>query len=302
MLPNVRRADPEMVRRNCEQQSAKTEMRMKVFVFDLDKCNGCHNCQVACKDEHCDTSWLPYTAEQPDTGQFWCKVDEEVCGKVPHVRVHYLPHLCNHCDNAPCIAAAPDAVSKREDGIVLIDPKSAHNSEALVASCPYGAIFWNEELGIAQKCTGCAHLLDDGWKEPRCVDACCTGALRFGEEEEFESAIAQAEVLMPEAGTAPRVYYLNKPKRFIAMTVVDIEADEVVEGADIVLQRISDEEVVARSMTDEFGDVWLEGLEPDRYRMWIRKGGYLDLSAEFDLSEKDCSVPEMRFYRVPTAV
>lgn len=293
------------IRRRVVQRDStakKTEKSMKVFVFDLDACNGCHNCQVACKDEHCATNWLPYAEEQPDTGQFWCKVDEEVCGRVPHVRVNYLPHLCNHCDNAPCIAAAPEAVYKREDGIVIIDPRAAHDPEALVASCPYGAIFWNKELGIAQKCTGCAHLLDDGWAEPRCVDSCCTGALRFGNEEDFAEEIARAEVLIPEAGTAPRVYYLNKPKRFIAATIVDIEADEVVEDAMVTLQRIIDDEVVAEVRTDELGDVWLENLEPDRYRMRVSKEGYLDLHQEFDLSEKDRSVPEMRFYRVPAAV
>ena len=64
---------------------------MKVFVYDLDKCNGCHNCQIACKDEHVDNEWLPYAKPQPDTGHFWCKVEEEVCGKTPHVRVNYLP-------------------------------------------------------------------------------------------------------------------------------------------------------------------------------------------------------------------
>ena len=115
---------------------------MKVFVFDLDKCNGCHNCQIACKDEHAGNDWSPYALPQPDTGQFWCKVDEEVCGKVPHVRVNYLPRLCNHCDEAPCRAASPEAVRKRDDGLVLIDPAEAGARE-LVDACPYGAIFWN---------------------------------------------------------------------------------------------------------------------------------------------------------------
>ena len=83
---------------------------MKVFVIDVAKCSGCYNCQIACKDEHAGNDWSPYALPQPDTGQFWCKVDEEVCGKVPHVRVNYLPRLCNHCDEAPCRAASPEAV------------------------------------------------------------------------------------------------------------------------------------------------------------------------------------------------
>ena len=48
---------------------------MKVFIFDLDRCNGCHNCQIACKDEHVDNDWSPIARPQPDTGQFWCKVE-----------------------------------------------------------------------------------------------------------------------------------------------------------------------------------------------------------------------------------
>lgn len=272
---------------------------MKVFVFDLDVCNGCHNCQIACKDEHVENDWMPYTAPQPETGQFWCKVEEEVCGKVPHVRVNYLPKLCNHCDDAPCMKAFPEAVRKREDGLVIIDPNKAKDQQGLVDACPYGAIYWNKELGLAQKCTGCAHLLDDGWAEPRCVDACCTGALRFGEEEEFAEEIAHAEVLSPELETSPRVYYLNKPKRFIAATVVDIDADEVVEGAQARLQRLSDEEVIATATSDGFGDIWFEGLMPDSYRLWISKDGYLDRYEDFDLTDKDGAEPEMRFYRVP---
>ena len=77
------------------------------------------------------------------------------------------------------------------------------------------------------------------------MDACCTGALRFGEEGDFAEELSCAEVLSPEWGTAPRVYYLHKPKRFIAATVVDKEADEVVEGATVTLQRAEDDATVA---------------------------------------------------------
>lgn len=32
----------------------------KVFVIDVAKCSGCYNCQLACKDEHCENDWRPY--------------------------------------------------------------------------------------------------------------------------------------------------------------------------------------------------------------------------------------------------
>lgn len=271
---------------------------MKVFVYDLDKCNGCHNCQIACKDEHVENEWLPYAKPQPDTGQFWCKVEEEVCGRTPHVRVRYLPTQCNHCDEAPCMKNC-DALYKRDDGLVILDPEKSKGKKEIVDSCPYGAIYWNDELEIPQKCTGCAHLLDDGWAVPRCVDACCTGALRFGEEEEFAEELKNAVVLQPELGTSPRVYYLNMPKRFVAATVVDIDEDEVVEGAEVILQRASDDEVVLSSHTDEFGDVWLENVEPESYTMWLKKEGYLDQPVEVDLTKKDQAFPELQFFKAP---
>ena len=272
---------------------------MKVFVYDLNKCNGCHNCQIVCKDEHCDNDWSPIAKPQPDTGHFWCKVDEEVCGKTPLVRVNYLSHHCNHCDNAPCMKAAPDAIYKREDGLVIIDPEKAAGNKDIVKACPYGEIYWNEELKLAQKCTGCAHLLDDGWAVPRCVDACCTGALRFGDEEDVAEELKNAEVLRPESGYAPRVYYLNKPKRFVAATVVDLDADEVVIDATAMLQRVSDETVVATMQTDEMGDVFIENVEPDNYYLWIQKEGYVTRRIPADTREKDVAIPELQFSTEP---
>jgi Fe-S-cluster-containing dehydrogenase component len=89
----------------------------------------------------------------------------------------------------------------------------------------------NEELKIAQKCTGCAHLLDNGAALPRCVEACPTDAIRFGEEEELKDWIEGASVLEPETGCRPRVYYRNIPGKFIAGTVYDPIDKEVVIGA-----------------------------------------------------------------------
>ena len=169
----------------------------KVFVYDHDKCNGCRNCQLACKDEHVDNEWAPWAKPQPDTGQFWTRVEERVRGQVPKVRVSYTVRMCQHCGDAPCMAAAPEAVYRRPDGLVIVDPEKAHGLRELVEACPYGAIYYNEELDIPQKCTGCAHLVDAG-ELPHCVDVCPHEALRFGDEEDFAEEIAAAEALMPE--------------------------------------------------------------------------------------------------------
>lgn len=73
----------------------------KVFIFDAAKCNGCRNCQLACKDEHVDNEWLPYAKPQPDTGQFWTSMEEIIRGQVPKVKVSYVMHRCQHCASTP---------------------------------------------------------------------------------------------------------------------------------------------------------------------------------------------------------
>ena len=96
---------------------------MKALVIDINKCNGCYNCQIACKDEHVENDWTPYAKPQPDTGQFWMRLTEMTRGTVPKVKITYLPTLCRHCDAAPCIQTCkPSAIFKRNDGTVLIDP------------------------------------------------------------------------------------------------------------------------------------------------------------------------------------
>jgi len=167
------------------------------------------------------------------------------------------------------------------DGAVIIDPQACKGSHNCVEACPYGGvIFFNEDLRIAQKCTFCAHLLDKGWTDTRCSEVCPTGAFTFGEESDLADLIAKAEVLHPEFSTKPRVYYIGLPRMFIAGTVYDPKADEIVEGAKVTLRResasgvteLGSTEVIV--ITDEFGDFWADGLDKGTYLIFIEKDGY----------------------------
>lgn len=248
---------------------------MKCFVIDLSICNGCYCCQIVCKDEHVDNDWTPYAKPQPDTGQFWMKIKETVRGTVPKVKVTYTPRLCLHCDKAPCIAACNEegAIYKRNDGLVIIDPTKCTGCKLCIDACPLEAIYFNEQLNIAQKCTGCAHLLDNGWKVPRCVDACPTEAIKFGEESELKDLIDKAEPLDRGHEADSRVYYLNRPGKFVAGTVYDPAKKEVIIGARCVLKDIDSGEIFLVK-TDNFGDFWFNDLKHDRkFSMTIERDG-----------------------------
>ncbi len=206
------------------------------------------------------------------------------------IDVAYVPTLCNHCDDAPCIKAAKDgAVTKREDGIVIIDPVKAAGQKQLVDACPYGHIWWNEELQVPQHWPFDAHLIDQGWQQTRGHQSCPTGAMRAIKiDDEAMARIARDEGLeqmKPELGTRPRVYYRNLwryAKCFIGGTV-SAQADGVVdcvEGARVRL--IRDGAVIAETPTDNYGDFKFDRLDEGSgaYTVEVEAAGHTKRSVE----------------------
>lgn len=264
------------------------------LVVDITKCNGCYNCFLACKDEYWGNDYLPYSVSQPRHGHFWMQILTKERGKYPYVRVAYMPLPCMHCDDAPCIKAAKDnAIYKRPDGIVIIDPQKAVNQKNLVDSCPYGVIFWNEEKRLPQKCTLCAHLLDKGWKEPRCVQACPTGALIFGDLDNPQSevfklvATGRAEHFKPELNTKPRVYYIGLhryTKHFIAGSVAFKDTDECAEKVKVTLHNKETGEIKT-ALTNVFGNFEFDGLNPGEYSLNFEYPNYQAKSVDVKLEK-----------------
>jgi len=233
----------------------------------------------------------------PEIDHFWFKLDEKVRGTVPKVKVAYTPRFCMHCDNPTCAQACPTegAIYKRDDGLVIIDPIKCTGCRKCMEACPYDVIYFNRDLNIAQKCTGCAHLLDAGWKETRCSDNCPTLSIRIVDEdsEEAKNFIAESEFYKPEIADKmkPRVYYKGLPKKFIAGTVFDPAQDEVVIGGCVTLTAADGN--VSKIKTDHFGDFWFENLPDGKFKLEIEADGKTKLFDNLDTAVADINLGDI---------
>ena len=238
-------------------------MRLGMLI-DVTRCNGCHNCFLACRDEHYGNEYPGYSAAQPLNGQFWMQVKEVEGGRYPRPRLNYIAIPCQNCQNAPCIDAGKDgAVYRREDGIVMIDPEKAKGQDQIVASCPFRVVYWNAELQLPQKCGFCAHRLDAGDSQPRCAQSCPTGAVTFGDLDDPESALPKrmgelaTEVFHPEYETGPLVVYAGLPGRMVAGEVVLDGSDACAAGVKVTLEG---DGVSLETASSAFGEFAFERL------------------------------------------
>lgn len=194
------------------------------MVIDLKRCIGCHACTVACKLENVTPP-----------GVFWTRVLEKETGKYPLAKRIFVPMLCNHCQDAPCLRACPSgATTQQEDGVVLVDQDKCIGCKACMEACPYEARFFLEEIsgyygeeltpfektgygkhqkGTVTKCTFCSERVANGL-QPACVQTCPAGARTFGDLDDQDSDASRlirersSIQLRPELGTNPSVYYL----------------------------------------------------------------------------------------------
>ena len=260
------------------------------MVIDVALCHDCNNCFLACKDEYVGNDFKGFSAAQPWFGQRWMNVERKERGQFPIVQVAYLPTPCMHCDDAPCLTK-DGAVEKRKNGLVIIDPKKAKGHPEIVDTCPYGSIYWNEDAQVAQKCTGCVHLLEDGWTETRCSQVCPTEAIKFvlAEDEEMAALVAAdgLEVLHPELGTKPRVYYKNLyrwTKAFASGSVAYKDTDECAEGAKVIVADAGHS--VGEGVVNNYGEFVVDRLEPGKsYTVVVTAPGYKPYSAEVPLDK-----------------
>ncbi len=165
------------------------------FHFNSELCTGCKACQIACKDK-----W------DLEVGVTWRRVAEYGGGEWTinpdgtynqSVVGYYVSVACNHCENPLCVEACPtQAMHKRDDGIVMVDPELCIGCRYCEWNCPYSAPQFDEARGIMTKCNFCYDAIDAGGA-PACVEACPSRALEFGEREELEAKYGTQHEVAP---------------------------------------------------------------------------------------------------------
>lgn len=195
------------------------------MVIDLDRCTGCEACVVACRAENN----VPTRGESEcarGRHQSWIRIERYVEGEFPDVKAHFIPVLCQHCDNAPCEPVCPVfATYHNPEGLNVQVYNRCVGTRFCGNNCPYSVRYfnffapqWDEPLnsqlnpdvsvragGVMEKCSFCiqriqkveglardeARPVRDGELQPACAQACPTNAIVFGDRGDPDSRVSR---------------------------------------------------------------------------------------------------------------
>jgi len=194
------------------------------MAIDVSKCIGCGNCVRACAAENgvpkgYFRTWVERYQINGDDSEH-PKVDSPdggINGFPPRhatgVKSFFVPKLCNHCVDSPCVQSCPvGATFDSPDGVVLVDEKYCVGCRYCIQACPYGCRYLHPTKHTADKCTLCYHRITKGLTTA-CCEACPTGARKLADLKNPADPVHEflrennVQVLKPYMATRAKVFY-----------------------------------------------------------------------------------------------
>lgn len=189
---------------NSEPETKKEKKPHFGMIYDQNKCVGCIDCQIACKE----VNLVP-----KDQMRLFI---EDKTDPNNRMEKRYVRVSCQQCEDAPCVQVCPTNACHRDKltNIVTMNPDDCIGCKYCIVACPYDVRFINSRTNAAENCNFCVNTnLSDG-KDPACVEACKYDALIFGDLNDENSyinqmlAVKDSVRIKPEFGTKPSLRYI----------------------------------------------------------------------------------------------
>jgi len=160
-------------------------MNKHALVIEEFACWGCKTCEVACQQEF-------NPVEEPNGIKYltvWPDGPKMIDGKLDFI---WRVKVCKHCEDPPCLPVCPEqAITKREDGIVILNSEKCTGCQLCMDPCPFDAIHFDDVKKTAAKCNLCYHRVDKGLY-PACADNICLAhCIYFGDPAEIEQKVLE---------------------------------------------------------------------------------------------------------------
>ena len=194
------------------------------MIVDVSKCIGCGNCVRACAQENgvpkgYFRTWVERyhiagdKREHPEVDSPDGAFNGFPAQQRPGEKSFFVPKLCNHCVESPCVQACPvGATFDSPDGVVLVDKSYCVGCRYCVQACPYGCRYIDPSTEVVDKCTFCYHRITQGLTTA-CCEVCPTGARQLVDLKDPKDPVHEflrthsIQVLKPHMATGSKVFY-----------------------------------------------------------------------------------------------
>ena len=162
------------------------------FLVNSSRCQACNKCVEACRRYN-------KTPEETPSRRWIVEYTNEY-GKLVRFSTG-----CMHCAKPACMTVCPaGAITKRADGIVVVNDDRCIGCKYCYQACPYGVPHYTSVA--MDKCDCCLGCGVPAGHTPHCAESCSFGALKFGRFD---------ELLASTGGTAMQVQGSTEPSYLI---------------------------------------------------------------------------------------